>query len=92
MLTCPLHPFRLRLCNGIETTCLSLLLLLALIHIRSAQQLASGVFVSNVFLDYCQLLAIAIPLLALILTPLLRRLLVRVTRHQYPLLSQTTPK
>jgi uncharacterized protein (DUF2062 family) len=31
--------------------------------------------------------AIAIPLLALILTPLLRRLLARVEHHQYPLLA-----
>jgi uncharacterized protein (DUF2062 family) len=44
----------------------------------------------HAFLLWIILAAVAIPLLALILTPLLRRLLVRVTRHQYPLLSQTT--
>jgi hypothetical protein len=31
----------------------------------------------------------AIPLIALTLTPLLRRVLVRVSRHQYPILSKT---
>jgi uncharacterized protein (DUF2062 family) len=42
----------------------------------------------HAFLLWAILAAVAIPLLALILTPILRRLLLRVTRHQYPILSQ----
>ncbi|MGD0446311.1 MAG: DUF2062 domain-containing protein [Edaphobacter sp.] len=41
----------------------------------------------HAFLLWVILAAIAIPLLALVLTPLLRRLLSRVERHQYPILS-----
>jgi uncharacterized protein (DUF2062 family) len=42
----------------------------------------------HAFLLWAILAALAIPLLALALTPILRKLLVRVTSHQYPLLSQ----
>ena len=41
----------------------------------------------HAFLLWAILAAAAIPILALLLTPILRRLLVRVTKHQYPLLS-----
>jgi len=44
----------------------------------------------HAFVLWVILAAAAIPLLALILRPMLRRLLVRVTRHQYPILSQPT--
>ena len=43
----------------------------------------------HAFLLWVIVAAIAIPLVALTLTPLLRRLLVRVSRHQYPILSKT---
>jgi uncharacterized protein (DUF2062 family) len=41
----------------------------------------------HAFLLWAILAAVAIPLLALLLTPILRSLLVRVTKHQYPILS-----
>ncbi len=41
----------------------------------------------HAFLLWLILAALAIPVLALALTPLLRRLLVRVERHQYPILT-----
>jgi uncharacterized protein (DUF2062 family) len=43
----------------------------------------------HAFLLWAILAAIAIPLIALALTPILRKLLVRVDHHQYPILSQT---
>lgn len=43
----------------------------------------------HAFLLWVILAAVAIPLVALALTPLLRRLLARVERHQYPILSIT---
>jgi uncharacterized protein (DUF2062 family) len=44
----------------------------------------------HAFLLWIMLAAVAIPLVALALTPLLRRLLVRVERHQYPILTLET--
>ncbi len=41
----------------------------------------------HAFLLWIILAAVAVPVVALALTPLLRRLLVRVERHQYPILS-----
>jgi uncharacterized protein (DUF2062 family) len=41
----------------------------------------------HAFLLWAILAVVAIPVLALALTPLLRRLLVRVERHQYPILT-----
>jgi uncharacterized protein (DUF2062 family) len=41
----------------------------------------------HAFLLWAILAAIAIPIIALALTPLLERLLIRVDRHQYPLLA-----
>ena len=41
----------------------------------------------HAFLLWIILAAVAVPLVALTLTPLLRRLLLRVERHQYPILS-----
>jgi uncharacterized protein (DUF2062 family) len=46
----------------------------------------------HAFLLWAILAAVAIPILALALTPLLRRLLKRVEHHQYPLLSTTQPE
>ncbi|WP_254063939.1 DUF2062 domain-containing protein [Granulicella sp. S190] len=43
----------------------------------------------HAFLLWALLAALAIPILALALTPILRRLLKRVEHHQYPLLSAT---
>jgi uncharacterized protein (DUF2062 family) len=40
----------------------------------------------HAFLLWAAIAAVAIPLFALALTPLLRKLLVRVERHQYPIL------
>ncbi len=45
----------------------------------------------HAFLLWAILAAIAIPVIALTLTPLLRRLLVRVEHHQYPILSIAAP-
>jgi uncharacterized protein (DUF2062 family) len=45
----------------------------------------------HAFLLWTVIAAAAVPLIALALTPLLRNLLVRVERHQYPILS-TTPQ
>ena len=42
----------------------------------------------HAFLLWAAIAAIAIPFSALALTPLLRRLLVQVQRHQYPILSR----
>ena len=42
----------------------------------------------HAFLLWAILAAIAIPAIALVLTPILNRLLIRVDRHQYPVLSQ----
>lgn len=42
----------------------------------------------HAFLLWAVLATVTIPLLALALTPLLRRALVRVDRHQYPILSK----
>jgi uncharacterized protein (DUF2062 family) len=42
----------------------------------------------HAFLLWIILAAIAVPVIALALTPILRRLLIRVDRHQYPILSQ----
>jgi uncharacterized protein (DUF2062 family) len=42
----------------------------------------------HAFVLWAALAAIAIPLVALALTPILRRLLLRVQRHQYPVLSE----
>jgi uncharacterized protein (DUF2062 family) len=44
----------------------------------------------HAFLLWMILAAVAVPLVALTLTPLLRRLLARVERHQYPILSVAT--
>jgi uncharacterized protein (DUF2062 family) len=44
----------------------------------------------HAFLLWAALAALAIPVIALALTPLLRNLLKRVEHHQYPLLSATT--
>jgi uncharacterized protein (DUF2062 family) len=44
----------------------------------------------HAFLLWTILAAVAIPTLAVILTPILRKLLVRVTKHQYPLLSRSS--
>ena len=41
----------------------------------------------HAFLLWVILAAIAVPLIAVILTPILRRLLARVERHQYPILT-----
>ncbi|HTD97350.1 MAG TPA: DUF2062 domain-containing protein [Edaphobacter sp.] len=41
----------------------------------------------HAFVVWAVIAAVAIPLIALPLTPLLRRLLVRVERHQYPIIS-----
>jgi uncharacterized protein (DUF2062 family) len=41
----------------------------------------------HAFVVWTAIAAVAIPPLALLLTPLLRRLLVRVERHQYPIIS-----
>jgi uncharacterized protein (DUF2062 family) len=49
----------------------------------------------HAFLLWVVLAAVAIPLVALALTPILRRLLSRVERHQYPILTitaQSEPK
>jgi len=43
----------------------------------------------HAFLLWMLIAMFAIPLIALTLTPLLRRVLVRVSRHQYPILSKT---
>jgi uncharacterized protein (DUF2062 family) len=43
----------------------------------------------HAFILWAVIAAIAVPLLAIALTPVLRRLLVRVQHHQYPILSQT---
>jgi len=43
----------------------------------------------HAFLLWMLIATFAIPLIALTLTPLLRRVLVRVSRHQYPILSKT---
>jgi len=40
----------------------------------------------HAFLIWGVIASMAIPIIALALTPLLRRLLVRVERHQYPIL------
>jgi hypothetical protein len=45
----------------------------------------------HAFVVWVVLAAVAVPLFALALTPLLRRLLVRVQRHQYPILA-TPPR
>ena len=45
----------------------------------------------HAFLLWAIIAAVAVPIIALALTPLLRRLLRRVERHQYPILS-TTPQ
>jgi uncharacterized protein (DUF2062 family) len=45
----------------------------------------------HAFVVWAILAAIAIPLLALALTPLLRSLLHRIEGHQYPLLSRASP-
>jgi uncharacterized protein (DUF2062 family) len=45
----------------------------------------------HAFVLWAIIAAAAVPLIALALTPLLRKLLVRVERHQYPILS-TTPQ
>jgi uncharacterized protein (DUF2062 family) len=42
----------------------------------------------HAFLLWAVLAAITVPLIALALTPILRRLLIRIDRHQYPILSQ----
>jgi uncharacterized protein (DUF2062 family) len=44
----------------------------------------------HAFVLWAALAAIAIPFIALLLTPLLRRVLKRVEHHQYPLLSSPT--
>jgi uncharacterized protein (DUF2062 family) len=44
----------------------------------------------HAFLLWSAVAALGIPLIALALTPFLRRLLVRVHRHQYPILSQAS--
>jgi uncharacterized protein (DUF2062 family) len=44
----------------------------------------------HAFLLWIILAALAVPFVALALTPLLRRLLVRVERHQYPILTLET--
>jgi len=43
----------------------------------------------HAFLFWIVLAAVAIPLVAITLTPILRRLLGRVERHQYPIISMT---
>jgi uncharacterized protein (DUF2062 family) len=42
----------------------------------------------HAFLLWAVLAAITVPLIAFALTPILRRLLIRIDRHQYPILSQ----
>jgi uncharacterized protein (DUF2062 family) len=44
----------------------------------------------HAFLLWTMLAAVAVPLVALALTPMLRRILVRVERHQYPILTLET--
>jgi hypothetical protein len=41
----------------------------------------------HAFLLWAILAAIAVPLIALALTPILQKLLIRVDRHQYPVLA-----
>jgi uncharacterized protein (DUF2062 family) len=43
----------------------------------------------HAFLLWAILAAITVPLIAFALTPILRRLLIRIDRHQYPILSHT---
>jgi uncharacterized protein (DUF2062 family) len=43
----------------------------------------------HAFLLWAILATIAVPVIALALTPILRRLLIRIDRHQYPILSHT---
>jgi uncharacterized protein (DUF2062 family) len=43
----------------------------------------------HAFLLWAIVAAIAVPVIALALTPVLRRLLIRVDRHQYPILAHT---
>jgi len=45
----------------------------------------------HAFLLWAAIAVIAIPIIALALTPILRRLLVRVERHQYPILHTHAP-
>ena len=45
----------------------------------------------HAFIVWASIAAIAIPLIAFALTPLLRKLLLRVERHQYPIISTTGP-
>jgi uncharacterized protein (DUF2062 family) len=44
----------------------------------------------HAFLLWIVLAVVTIPILALVLTPVLRRLLARIERHQYPILAKTS--